>query len=81
MPAYLLKKEYSKITGAGADTAARQPDKNNKEVIFKNCVLFINCKTEINNTKIDNAKVIDVVTPMYDLIEYTDNYFKKSGSL
>ena len=81
MPTYLLKKEYSKITGAGADTAARQPDKNNKEVIFKNCAPFINCKTEINNTKIDNAKDIDIVTTMYDLIEYTDNYFKKSGSL
>ena len=36
---------------------------------------------EINNTQIDNANGTDVVMPMYDLIEYSDNYFKKSGSL
>ena len=36
-----------------------------KGVIFKNCALFINCKSEINNVKIDNAKDINVVMPMY----------------
>ena len=37
--------------------------------------------TEINNTKIDNAKGIDIVMPMYNLIKYSDNYSKTSGSL
>ena len=37
--------------------------------------------TEINNTKVDNAKVLDVVMPMYNLIEYKDNYSKTSGNL
>ena len=37
--------------------------------------------SEINNTQIDNAKDIDIVTPMYNLIEYRDNYSKTSGSL
>ena len=37
--------------------------------------------TEINNTQVDNAKDIDLVMPMYNLIEYSDNYSKTSGSL
>ena len=69
------------ITGAGDDAAARQADERNKGVIFKNCAPFINCKSEINNTEIDNAKDIDIVMPMYNLIEYSDNYSKTSGSL
>ena len=55
--------------------------KKNKGVIFKDCRPFITCKSEINNTEIDNAKYIDTVTPMYNLIENNDNYSKKSGSL
>ena len=35
----------------------------------------------INNTQIGNAKDIDIVTPMYNLIEYSDNYAKTTGSL
>ena len=35
----------------------------------------------INNTQIDNAEYIDTVMPMYNLIEYSDNYSKTSGSL
>ena len=50
-------------------------------MIFKDCRPFITCKSEINNTEIDNAKYIDTVTPMYNLIENNDNYSKKSGSL
>ena len=40
-----------------------------------------NCISSINNIQIDNAEYIDVVIPMYDLIEYSDNYSKTSGSL
>ena len=36
---------------------------------------------EINNTQIDNAKDIDIVMPMYNSIEYSDNYAKTTGSL
>ena len=53
----------------------------NKKVIFKNCGPFTNCISEINNTQIDNAKDIDIVMPMYNLIEYSDNYAKTTGSL
>ena len=54
---------------------------NNIEVVFKNCAPFTNCISELNNTQIDNAKDIDVVTPTYNLIEYSNNCSKTSGSL
>ena len=64
------------------DTAAADTDANNtnKKVIFKNYAPFTNCISEINNTQVDNAKDLDTVMPMYNLIEYTDNYSKTSGS-
>ena len=64
-----------------ADAAARQADERNKGVSFKNCALFTICISEINNNQIDNYKDIDIVMPMYNLIEYSDNYAKTSGSL
>ena len=69
------------INGAGDDTAARQADERDEGVAFKNCASFPNCISEINNTQIDNAMDIDIVMPMYNLIEYSDNYSKTSGSL
>ena len=78
---YILVKGTITITGARADAAARQADERDKGVAFKNCAPFINCISEINNTQVDNAKDIDIVMPMYNLIEYSDNYAKTSGSL
>ena len=49
--------------------------------MFKNCAVFANCITKINNTQIDNAEYIDIVMPMYNLTEYSDNYSKTSESL
>ena len=71
--AYILVKGRIKIAGAGDNAGARQADERNKGVIFKNCASFIDCISEINNTKTDNTKDIDVVMPMYNLIEYCDN--------
>ena len=79
--AYILVNGRITITGAGADAAARQADERDKDVTFKNCAPFIKCISRINNTEIDNAKDIDIVMPMYNLIEYSDNYSKTSGSL
>ena len=79
--AYILVKGTITITEAGDDAAARQADERDKGVIFKNCAPFTNCMSEINNTQVDNAKGIDIVMPMYNLIEYSDNYVKTSGSL
>ena len=63
---------------AAADAAANN---TNKKVIFKNCAPFTNCISEINNTQAGNTKDIDIVMPIYNLIEYSDNYVKTSGSL
>ena len=48
---------------------------------FKNCPPVTNCISEINNTEVGNAKDIDIVMPMYNLIEYSDNYAKTRGIL
>ena len=79
--AYILVKGTITITGAGADAAARQADERDKGVVFKNCAPFTDCISKINNAQVDNAKYIDIVMPMYNLIEYSDNYAKTSGSL
>ena len=52
-----------------------------KKVIIKNCAPLTNCISKINNTQIDNAEYIDIVMPMYNLTEYSDNYSKTFGSL
>ena len=64
------------MTGEGDVAAARQADERNKGVTFKNCASFTNCLSEINNTKIDNGKDIHIVTPMYNLTEYSENYYR-----
>ena len=70
------------ITGTIAvnNTAAADADANNtnKNVVIRNCS---NCISQINNTQVDNAKDIDIVKPMYNLIEYSHNYSKTSRSL
>ena len=47
-----------------------------KAVVFKNNVPFINCISKIIGVKIDNAEDLDVVMPMYNLLEYSQNYRK-----
>ena len=79
--AYTLFKGTLTITGGGDDAAARRADERNKGVIFKNCAPFIKCIRGINGTEIDHAQDIDIVMPMYSLIEYSDSYSKISGSL
>ena len=79
--AWILAKIRVTNIRAWDDAGARRADERNKGQIFKNCAPFTNCKSEINNTKIDNAKDIDIVIPMYNLIEYSHNYSTKSGSL
>ena len=58
-----------------------EADKRNKGVTFKNCAPFTKCISRINGIDIDNARDTDIVMPMYNLIEYIDNYSKTSGSL
>ena len=53
----------------------------NIPVVFKTCAPFTNCISEISNTQIDNAEDIDAVRPMYNLVEYSDNYSKTSENV
>ena len=62
------------ITVTDPDNAER-----NKSVAFKNNAPFINCISKINGVKIDNAEDLDVVMPMYNLIEYSKNYRKQAA--
>ena len=75
---YIFAKGTTTITGAGDDAAAKRADERNKGVTFKNCAPFTKCISRINKTDIDNAHDIDIVMPMYNLLEYSDNYSKTS---
>ena len=76
---YILVK--GNITVNNTTAADADANNTNKKVIFKNCAPFTDCISEINNRQVGNAKYIDIVMPMYNLIEYSDNYSKTSGSL
>ena len=77
--AYILVKGNMTVNNrAGACAAANN---TNKKVIFKNCTPFTDCISKINNTQVDSAKYIDRVMPMYNLIEFSDNYSKTSEIL
>ena len=62
--AYILVKGTISITEQEGDN----PNNANKKVTFKNCAPFTDCISEINNIQIDNAKHVDVIMPMYNLI-------------
>ena len=59
----------------------RDRDKMNRQVILKNNTPFISCISKINGVLVDNAEDLDIVMPMYNLLEYSKNYSKTSASL
>ena len=69
--AYILVTGNITVNGVNANTKAT----------FKNCAPFIECRTKINETVAHKAKNISIVMPMYNLIEYSDNYCDTSGNL
>ena len=69
---YILVSATRTITGSvddDDDDDAEIADERNKEIIFENRGLFSDCISNINNTQIYNAKDIDLVKPMYNLID------------
>ena len=66
---------YMLVTGTITVSSTR------KNIIIKNCAPFTDCMSKIDNTQIDNAKYIDMIMPMYNLIQHSDNYSKTSGRL
>ena len=79
--AYILVKRTITVSRQGANEATITAKGINKQVIFKNRALFTDTISEINNTQFDNAKDLDIVMPICNLIEYSDKYAKTRGSL
>ena len=71
---------YIVVTG---DITVTNPNNDafDKKLAFKNNAPFISSISKINNTLIDNAEDLDIVMPMYNLLEYSQNYSKTSGTL
>ena len=69
------------MKGSGANAATRNVNARNRQVTLTNCTLFTECITEINNAEVDYVKDLDVVMPMYNLIECSNNYAKISEGL
>ena len=53
---------------------------NDTRLALKNCAPFIKCNLEINDGHVDTAENLDIVMPMYNLIEYADNYQDSSAT-
>ena len=53
----------------------------NTRLALKNCAPFTKCNLEINDEHVDTAENLDIVMPMYNLIEYSDNYLDSSATL
>ena len=53
----------------------------NRQVVLKNNAPFISCISKINGVLVENAEDLDIVMPMYNLLEYSKNYSKTSASL
>ena len=77
--AYILVRGNITVNNTVAEGAAAT--NTNKKVTFKNGAPLTNYVNKINNTQIDDAEYIDIVNPMYNLIEYSNIYSKTSGSL
>ena len=65
------------IVVKGTITVTNTKDANYwKNLTFKNNAPFVCCVSKTNNTLIDNAEDLDIVMPMYNLLEYSKNYRK-----
>ena len=71
---YILVNGNIKVTRQSNDATVKRADETNKDMIFKNYAPFRESITEINHTQTENAKDIDVVMAMYNLIEHSNNY-------
>ena len=75
---YILVNGTITVTANAGDNNIR--DKRNRPLILKNNAPFISCLTKINNELIEDEEDLDVVMPMYNVLEYDKNYRKTIGS-
>ena len=73
--AYIVMKGWVSVRGTN------DANRRNKKLTFKNNAPFRSCISKINNTFVDNAEDDATVKPLYNLLEYSDNYSMASGSL
>ena len=78
--AYILVKCTVTVNGV-ANGAENEILRRNRPLMLKNNAPFVSCMTKINNEFIEDADDLDIVMPMYNLLEYTKNYRKTIGSL
>ena len=72
---------YILVSGTIMVAGNHPRDKQNKPVILKNNAPFVSCITRINGELIEDADDLDIVMPMYNLLEYSKNYRRTIGSL
>ena len=78
--AYILVKGTVTVNGV-VNGAENEILRRNRPLILKNSAPFVSCMTKINNEFIEDADDLDIVMPMYNLLEYSKNYRKTIGSL
>ena len=71
---------YIVVNGRLSIRGTNNANRTNKKLTFKNNAPFRSCISKINSTFIDNAEDLDIVMPIYNLLEYSDNYTMTSGS-
>ena len=69
--AYILVTGDIKVAAVAADT----------KVAFKNCAPFTRFATHVSDEHVETAENLDIIMPMYNLIEYSENYADSSRSL
>ena len=72
---------YIAVKGRISVTGTNNANRRNKTLTFKNNVSFRSCISKISNTYVDNVEDLDIVVPVYNLLEYSDNYSMTSRSL
>ena len=74
-----FSRAYIKVKGTV--NFANMPDAKVVRYCFKNCAPFEACRLSINNNVVDETDFLHVVMPMYNLLEYSDNFNKTSSSM
>ena len=73
--AYILVKGTITVNGI-VNGAENEILRRNRPLILKNNAPFVSCMTKINNEFVEHADDLDIVMPMYNLLEYSKNYRK-----
>ena len=72
---------YIVLKGIISVTCTNGANRGNNKLIFKNNSQFRSCIRKLNNTLVDNAEDFDIIMPMYNLLDYSENYYITQESL